>query len=250
MCSCNCFPAVIETDYGSLICRGCGLETPTGLLVSDKYTSNSPLHVGYHRVCRVKNILDQLFEPQLYCYPSSEVLYNIYASRLEVADGVELLTWLGKLALKNKKYNACHYYFMFANRPYIIPKPPAKETYFKILRDFYIVESIFRCQKRKKTSFFSYNWLIRRLLTNNNQEYYTQFLKPIKCKHRRAQYEKMYNSILKIANTHSTGRVGVSSFHRSPFVSPDGARLYPRRRQSCFSDPAVRSLLSTQGLSP
>ena len=43
---------------------------------------------------------------------------------------------------------------MFANRPYIIPKPPAKETYFKILRDFYIVESISLPETQENKFFF------------------------------------------------------------------------------------------------
>lgn len=102
---CTCTSKHIETDYGSSICPDCGTETRVGLPTYDRYTSNSPLHVGYYRVCRVKNILDQLFQPHIYCFPSSEVLYNIYSCNLEIADGEELLSWLGKLPVKNKKYN-------------------------------------------------------------------------------------------------------------------------------------------------
>lgn len=246
---CTCKSRHIETDYGSFICPECGLETKTGLATYDRYTTNSPLHVGYYRVCRVKNILDQLFQPQLNCYPSSEVLYHIYKSKLKVTNGVELLSWLGKLPLKNKKYNASHYYFMFANRNYKMPQPPTREIYHKILRDFYNVESIYRIQKRCSTSFFSYNWLIRKLLKNNDQFYYAQFLKPIKCKHRRAQYQKMYDDIITILNTHPTDQVRVLSFHKSPFSSQDGVHVSLRQAESGFSNPSVKNLLSRLGLS-
>ena len=36
---------------------------------------------------------------------------------------------------------------MFANPKYRIPKPPSRETYFAILRDFYNIESKFSNNK-------------------------------------------------------------------------------------------------------
>ena len=247
MCDCT---NLIETEYGTVICRECGLERKIGLPSLDCYTTNSPLHVGYYRVSRVKNILDQLFQPQIYCYPSSEVLYHIYASKLSVADGVELLTWLRKLPLKNKKYNAAHYYYMFSNRDYKIPNPPPREVFFKILREFYTVESIYRSQHRRNTSFFSYNWLIRKLLTNNNLDYYIQFLKPIKCKHRRAQYQKMYDELIMISDTHPRGPVRVSDFHKLLCESPGDVAVSRPQRWLNFSDPAIKNLLNTLEKSP
>ena len=43
------------------------------------------------------------------------------------------------------------------------------------------------------TSFFSYNWLLRKLLDRQECKYYIQFVKPIKCKKRAQTYEAMWD---------------------------------------------------------
>ena len=243
MCSCE----FVESNYGSVICSLCGVELKRGLPPYDRYTSNSPLTIGYSRELRVKNMLNQLFQPTLYCYPSSEVLYLIYIRQSGFMNGCELLAWLGKLVVKNKKYNASHYYFLFANRDVVAPPCPPETIYRKILSDFHQLENLFHIQGRQKTSFFSYNWLIRKLLQKNQLHYYVQFIKAIKCKHRSGQYQKMYNELIKTLSIPPTVPAHVLNSHKSLSVSPGRALLSLHRGSLYFSDPVVRNLLSTQG---
>ena len=233
---------VFYTDYGSCVCKQCGFEVRVGFTTSDQYTTNCPLLVGYSRNTRVKTILDQLFQPFLYGNPCHEIVYLIKSNKLRFDSGNSLHEWLNNQNVKNKKYTCCHYYFAIANRCYSVPPPPSLKQYRLILREFHYLETRFNATDYK--SFFSYNWLLVKLLTNCKLEHYVQFIKPIKCTGRRRMYLKMYNNLARNSCTRVIEMGHVLSSQQQPSSLQDYARESLRRLSLSVSCPSTKNLQS------
>ena len=245
MCSPNC--ELFVTDYGTRVCKQCGSEERIGLPTSDQYTTNCPLIVGYSRNTRVKSILEQLFEPFLFGKPCQKIVYIIKRYKLRFESGTHLHEWLNTQTVKNKKYTCCHYYFAIANSSYKVPPPPSKDLLWIVLRAFYSLESKFNNMEHPYKSFFSYNWLLRKLLTNCELVQYVQFIKPIKCKGRRRMYLKMFNvlpTLTKSSCTRVAEQARVLSSPQPPFSLQGYARASLRQLSLSFSCPSTKTLLN------
>ena len=192
-----CCHEYLSSDYNTLICAICGIETACALVQSQGYTENMPLDIGYSRYNRMSALLNQLFQPTMYGHPNSRVVYEVLRQTFE--NGSELLKWLSTLPIKNKRYQNAHYYFLI-HKEYQIPNPPNKSTVNSILSLFSRLEHRFDSWSHSYKSFFSYNWLLRRFLKEFKLEKYIQFVKQIKCKKRVAIYEIMYTYFMCLDN--------------------------------------------------
>ena len=96
------------------------------------------------------------------------------------------------LKIKQKNYQNCHYYYAISNADYVIPPAPNVEKIRAIERTFHTMQDRFMEWTHSYKSFFSYNWLLRTLLVQENLPFYLQFVKKIKCKKRVLVYEKMW----------------------------------------------------------
>ena len=123
-----CPHSFFASGYATIICRLCGLEKTSSLQPAEGYTENIPLDLGYSRYNRMQSLLNQLFKPTMYGSPNSRVVYEVLQQKF--GDGVELLAWLAKLPLKNKRYQSTHYYFAVHNKKYRVPIPPNKGENF------------------------------------------------------------------------------------------------------------------------
>ena len=211
-----CTHELIISDYATKICIKCGLETEYGLPTSEGYTENIPLDIGYSRYNRMSTLLNKLFSPLLFGTPNSRVMYEVLQQQFK--NGAELLQWLSKLNLKNKRYPNAHYYYAAHNRKYKVPPPPSKTTVRKILGVFHKLECVFENRVHQYKSFFSYNWLLRKFLVDFKLNRYLQFVKRIKCKKRLNIYRVMYESFMSLGNAEANS--GVSPDYRTPRVSP------------------------------
>jgi hypothetical protein len=115
-------------------------------------------------------------------------------------NGQQLLKWLARLPIANKNYQCVHYYYIFVTKPNVFPKPPSIDTINKIERDFIKMENDYEDSGKDFRSFFSYNWILRKLILKHNLDYFLQFIKPIKCKRRLQKYTEMYNEVTKLDN--------------------------------------------------
>ena len=215
-----CVHTFLSSDYNTLICRNCGLEKQASLSPSEGYTENMPLELGYSRYNRMFALLNKLFQPTLYGNPNSRVVYEVLKQQFE--NGTQLLKWLSKLSVKNKRYQNAHYYFSI-HKPYKVPTPPCKSTVLKILSDFSKLEHRFECWKHHYKSFFSYNWLLRQLLKKFELEMYLPFVKQIKCCKRKQLYNTMYEYFRSADNAEVNVDVSQTS-QISPFLLQDDVR--------------------------
>jgi hypothetical protein len=161
------------------------------------YGNSSPLILGYSRGTRFKCILEKLFYPRLFGKPNARVLYNLSILPKDYfVNGHALLKWLAALSIPNKNYQCTHYYFIFITKPRKFPIPPHQLIIHKIEEDFVAIENAFQSWPKKYKSFFSYNWILRKILQKYSLDYFLQFVKPIKCKRRLKKYNTMYTEIM------------------------------------------------------
>jgi hypothetical protein len=165
------------------------------------FGNSSPLILGYSRGTRFKNILDKLFFPRLFGNPNPQVLYNLsLLNKHFFSNGGHLLNWLSALPIANKNYQCTHYYFIFVTKPTVFPKPPHIDIIHKLEKAFTKIENKFLSSGKEFKSFFSYNWVLRKIMGEHNLDYFLQFVKPIKCKRRLQKYTNMYNEIMSADN--------------------------------------------------
>ena len=189
-----------------------------------------PLELGYSRYNRMNKLLNQLFSPKLYGTPNSRVVFEVMKHKF--AHGNELLTWLSKLPVKNKRYQNAHFYYTIHNSAYKVPPPPSNRIILEILGHFSTLEQRFECWSHMYKSFFSYNWLLRCFLQKFKLHSYIQFVKEIKCKKRVALYDKMYTHFMCVNN--AVEGEGVSQTSQTPLASPPGG-VYSFHRAALYA---------------
>ena len=210
-----CTHRFFESDYNTIVCQCCGVERRAALKPTEGYTENVPLDPGYSRHHRMSTLLKQLFRPRFFGSPNSEVTAHALKHG-PFKNGEELLLWLAKLKVKHKQYQNAHYYFASADPKHEIRTPPCASTILKIERKFTQIEQRFMSRVHEYTSFFSYNWLLRKLLgADGNTFWYIQFVKPIKCKKRAQTYEAMWNFFTSEDSAVTVGDV-FQSFQKLP----------------------------------
>lgn len=200
---CYCRAEQIVTEYYTTICSACGVERRCSISISPHFSNNQTLSVGYSRTSRFRIILDQLFNPLIFGKPNSRVLYKLSQLKKDVlTNGVDMIQWLTSLQISDKRYQCTHFYFMWYKRNnYVVPLPPRKSIIREIEATFSVLESNFIISKHASHSFFSYNWLLRKLLTNHPKLlHYLQFVKRIKCRHRYERYNMMYKQLMSVNN--------------------------------------------------
>ena len=235
-----CIHNFFESDYNPIVCQNYGIERLTSLKPSEGYTENIPLDPGYSRHHRMSTLLKQLFRPRFFGSPNSEVTAHALTHG-PFLNGKELLQWLAKLKVKHKQYQNAHYYYAIADPEYEIPKAPCVSTILKIERDFNRLEQLFVSRTHEYTSFFSYNWLLRRLLLDECS-YYLQFVKPIKCKKRAQTYETMWDFFTSEDNAAIIS--DVSRMFQRQLVEPLGCAVRPRQELPFSANRWLRNYLN------
>jgi len=189
---CNCGATIVYTDYNTCICTGCGIEKCTPLTNTDVFfQGGGPLSVCYSRLKRFETMVNAV------CYPR-QLHPKIRIVRLlqtQVHDSPEsVLDHLKTIKMSNKHYSHLHLYCMIAQHSYVKPEYVPKYIVLNILRTFTDIEQKFNLTKPANT-FFSYTWLLRKLLAEFALTEYVQYVKKIKCSKRNSMYETLYNTM-------------------------------------------------------
>ena len=193
-----CGQKVLVTFRHTSICRECGIEQriPFDMFNFRKiYTSNAPLFTGYSRKNRFEKMLDAILTPM--CQPGDNIVLNYLNKFKPIKDLTELMSLLKNSPSKDKRYGCLHLYSKLFITSYEAPMIPENLDIIKknILSDFENVEFYHRKLNNENTPFFNYCWLIIKFLKKYNLVQYLRFVKPLKCKHRRELYNKMYEKL-------------------------------------------------------
>ena len=246
MCRCN--TDRILTEYYTTICISCGDERATAISISPQFSPNQTLFVGYSRINRFRMILDQLFNPLIFGKPNSRVLYKLNQLGGGVLkNGNDMIHWLTGLEISDKRYQCTHYYYKWYMKDrYRVPPTPSKNLIRGIETKFSVLEANFTISDHASNSFFSYNWLLRKLLEEYpSLRHYLQFVKNIKCKHRYDRYSNMFDELIKNADSVAKVPGCVGNYQTQPVVLPGGGSLFRGHPESNFLSLLARNHQST-----
>ena len=189
------------SDYNTYICTSCGIEKAAPIQPRMEFGKSMPLVLGYSRGVRFKTILDKLLKPRIYGKTNARVLEELFKQpQGSIQSGEDMLRFLSSLSVANKCYQSCHFYYLLHTKPKTYPLPPHITIINDLESDFLRIKNRFVSARHKSNSFFSYNWLLRKILSNHNLTYYIQFVKPIKCGRRIRKYETMYQQLTNEGN--------------------------------------------------
>ena len=102
--------------------------------------------------------------------------------------------------VKDKRYCSLHLFCKLCVPTYVAPAPPGNLEHLQklMLRCFEEVEFAHRRHYRGDHMFFNYGWILQLYLRVFGLRQYLRFVKPLKCKHRRETYERMYLEIMRL----------------------------------------------------
>jgi hypothetical protein len=190
-----CTHKYLETTYYTQLCSLCGIEKNSGIKSQTGYTINQPLWFGYSRTNRFRKILNLLFKPELYGSISGKIILEM--QKKEFQNIRELLVFLKKIKSKKKNYNSMHYYAkMFVPR-FKQLRAPSIRIQESILSDFSLVENLHKEMFSTKR-FFSYRWLLRKLLVKYKLFKFMPLVKKVQNKHSNKRYLAMYNTLMNV----------------------------------------------------
>jgi len=190
-----CRHQLIYSEYNTSICTNCGIETTTSIEPSTLfYTVNQPLWVGYNRVNRFRKILNMLFHPKFFAVISGEIFLKM--KEFKQFDTVSsMIACLKSLNSKSKNYNSLHLYAIHFVENFSSPSPPMTYIIHNMLADFVILEKGLHVHF-KNSRFFSYRWLIIKMLLKYSLEVFIPLVKPLINKTSSMKYERMYKKIM------------------------------------------------------
>ena len=192
---------LVVTDYYTTICTGCGRERQSGITpcLTDVGT-NAPLRMScYLRNKRFETQLDCVIHPLHATFPKSVTLYHMQL-KAPFKNMKELVGALKTLTVA-KSYTHLHLYSIKYLESYRPPTPVSKRTRYDMLTCFSKVEQRFLSSAKPQgerlggTAFFSYPWLLLKLLKMFGLQEYTPFVKHISCRKRNAKYESLWKEL-------------------------------------------------------
>ena len=117
-----------------------------------------------------------------------------------IEDLPRLLELMKTSPVKDKRYCSLHLFCKLCVPTYVAPSPPTNLAHLQnlMLRCFEEVEFAHRRYYRGEHMFFNYGWILQMYLQVFGLPQYLRYVKPLKCKHRRETYERMYLAIMRL----------------------------------------------------
>jgi hypothetical protein len=189
----RCGSRCVSTDYSTLVCTGCGIETEVPLIPQLVPLTSAPLGITqYSRYKRFVNYVDCIIGPLKASHPPNQVLFLLHGFK-PFSDPQAIIKRLKMLKTRNKSYQHLHMYCVKYQSHYVSPPNVNKLIRHELIRSFNFIEDLF--VRGCKQSFFSYPWLLIQLLNLFGLSEYTQYAKNIGCKRRKQKYITLWKDL-------------------------------------------------------
>ena len=198
---CRCGqPKLVHTHQHTIVCTECGIEKtvlkldPVNISYQQRLSVSSHGVNTYSRTKRFTTMLTQCVVGTSF-EADDKMLACLYPQHpFTTID--ELVSKIKKSGLRDKRYSSLHFFSRHTVPGYKkFPIPPGwEETKRMIIAFFTSFERLYRTQY-PEWPFVSYSWLLRTILIEFDLRRFTIFVKPLKCKRRRARYHTIYQRI-------------------------------------------------------
>ena len=186
MCSCESHKIV---DGPTKICTTCG-GVEDALVNRDYHSCRDALQqCVYSRSKRFENLLDSVLYP---VFSNKDTQMYKLLEQKRFATVPDLVAFMRATSLLDKRFNSIHTFTTLVVDDYTALPPPSLEYKRRVLRLF---DEILCRYRSSHSQFFSYPWLLNKLLTLTGRTEYSPFIKKIRCKKRREKYETLLQDL-------------------------------------------------------
>ena len=234
---CKCDNSLlVQSDYGTVICTQCGIETQITLEPHEASWTNfeysPPIVRVYSRPDRWKTIVAKVVGNHS-GPPSKDPVWDyLEKNRLMCKSPQDILKLLRKSSLKNKHYQCLHTFAKAFQINYRHPSVNPQIVELKLGIYFDFVNSHWLKHFTKNSHFISYAWLIEQGLTFYGFREYLPYLKKLMCHSRRMKYVSTLSTLFKKYGIHAGMKNRASKDTRSlnatnPQENPHNQLLMP-----------------------
>ena len=180
------------------VCVECGIAFPSFITTDVKrYTDNQPLWVGYNKSNRFRNMILALFKPLTHSHIPGKMIKHL--QKFPKFKSVKGIFECMKTAVccRDKKYNCMHLYAVMFCKNYQLLRPPLPKMISDLIGDFIVLEAGHNNEFPKKR-FFSYRWILVRLLKKYKLFRWVKYVKKLKNKSSCKRYTKMFETIMNL----------------------------------------------------
>lgn len=189
-------PTVCVTSGQHETCTECGLtqEVAYNMVEQRLYAGWGHINFANHysREKRFGHLFDRLVWPTP--EPKDAPCIHYLSSKKNIKDHQDILKVMKMAPLKDKRYCSIHLFCKLFLKQYT--PPPVVPNIFQfrkqLIHEFKNLEWLHTSSVKANTPFFSYPWLLQKLLCERGLTSYTVYIKKIKCKRRNKHYEKMF----------------------------------------------------------
>ncbi len=190
MCDHNFFCS----EYNTEICVDCGIERNVPIEPRGVYSNLCPLFVGYSRVNRFRKLLLLVFHPRRYGTMSGQCVVELEKNR-PYDSMADVLSTLQAVKCTGKNYNNLHMYAIRFLKNYSVPKiTPNNKQLGDIVGKFSLIENRLSSIYPEKR-FFSYRWVLTKLLLEFKWNEFIQYVKPIANVKSNVRYDNLYKEL-------------------------------------------------------
>ena len=199
-----CDGPVVETTYYTFVCTECGLErtgnlNPELVNVSDAYNT---LCTAYSRGVRFKNYIKQVTGVLSGCNYKCKI-WKLLEKDAPFESITIMLEKMRKYKCKSKHYDCIRAFakiFVPSEEDEIgLHEHDLKNIYKRfnfILGKWKIYEQ--NNDNDEQTLFFSYPWLVKKILNEYGITRFDKYIKQLRCKKRNEKYEQLFQKLVEI----------------------------------------------------
>ena len=190
-------PCLFLPEESTYVCKLCG-HTTTTLQIAPVAFGENVCVCMYSRTKRFEIMLKALLYPSF--DTKDEHIYTHLQTRESYTNIGDLVTAMKSCNLKEKRFHSIHLFSRLLCEDYSEVTAPPHHYFKRIMILFDELLTLFNATK--KTKFFSYPWLLRKLLNLTNEFRYDKFIKKIRCKKRNRFYKDMFAELVHKAPKH------------------------------------------------
>ena len=196
----KCSGIIIRTESCTDVCTTCGRERKiltlydTSCMNKQGITVHSALTYSYNRRMRFKNYIDQVTGFSNGPAYSAKI-WELLKDNAPYPTIDDLLKTMSKVKCKHKFYDSILSFCKAFVTDFKVPPNLSLETKNIILKRFDTLLCRWEGECQSSELFFSYPWLVKKLLNEQNIYDYDTVIKKLRCKKRIRKYEKLFKHL-------------------------------------------------------
>lgn len=191
MCTC-CDRQMLHVEADSCyVCSLCGKNRHCLTVRATKFGENVTVCV-YSRSKRFEMMLKAVLYPSF--DKKDTTMYKHLADYDKINSIIELEAAMKTCNTKEKRFHSLHLFSKLLCGEYIAIAPPTINYYKQVMNLF--DEILCQFNAKSTTNFFSYPWLLKKLLNVTGVTRYDAFIKKIRCKKRNMYYQNMLHDLV------------------------------------------------------